>query len=72
MMQPDDSRYRRTLGFSVSAFVVTLLAAVVTFALNLRVLGIVLAVLAIFNLVNVIAILVQLRQRRANLPPRDP
>jgi len=63
MQQQDSTRVRRLLAFSISALIVTAFGAVLTFVVGLKVLGVALAVLAIFNLVNVILILVQMQQR---------
>lgn len=63
MQQQDSTRVRRLLAFSVSASIVTAAGAVLTFVVGLKILGIALAVLAIFNFVNVVVILVQMRQR---------
>jgi len=62
MQQQDSTRVRRLLAFSISALIVTASGAVLTFVVGLKVLGVALAVLAIFNFVNVILILVQTRQ----------
>jgi len=63
MQQQDSTRVRRLLAFSISALIVTASGAVLTFVVGLKVLSVALAVLAIFNLVNVILILVQMQQR---------
>jgi len=62
MQQQDSTRGRRLLAFSISALIVTASGAVLTFAVGLKVPGVALAVLAIFNLINVVVILVQMRQ----------
>jgi len=63
MQQQDSTRVRRLFALSISALIVTASGAVLTFVVGLKVLGVALAVLAIFNLVNVILILVQMRRR---------
>ena len=63
MQQQDSTRVRRLLAFSASASIMTAAGAVLTFVVGLKILGIALAVLAIFNFVNVVVILVQVRQR---------
>ena len=63
MQQQDSTRVRRLLAFSISALIVTASGAMLTFVVGLKILGVALAVLAIFNLVNVVLILVQMRRR---------